>query len=1097
MANNSQNVQLNLKINGAEAFNTLKDLNAHVSATKTKIIKMNIEDPSYAHVAKNLRELTKKQKTWRNEIYNTQKATKGFLDDFKGGLAGIAGAVSVGTLVASSMQSAIGAVTGFFSNAQTAWVQGEQTQAQLSAAIKSTGSAAGITQQQLNKLSNELMAQTGINSDLIASAEALLLTFTNIGGEMYDKTLPIILDMSKALGQDLKASTIQLGKALNDPITGVSALSEVGVTFNIEQKKVIRSLQETGDVAGAQKVILNELAKEFGGVAEAVAKTNSGQLEAFNTRMEKIQENIGGFITSIKAANLTALEPFVRLLEKVTTTDMSATLRNEQSELNSLVGAISMTNTNQAVRNKLIDDLQAQYPDFLGNIKKEDVSNELLARRLESVNKQYREKIFIASNEEKIKEIQETRTAATKDEADARLRVAKALGLSAEELAKLTDKELEAMAIKKQNEALTGSFAQALAGGIIPTLIGAWGTYKAVSDADAIVNNRAKIIQSHKEEADYVAANAVLLEKVKQDRLKTIDQEIAKLKEKNAVQNEGEIQRLEAEKKSLLGIKDKPAPIGPTPEEIKASQKKADELKKETEKALQEFDKFGEEYKKLKIKQFVDSLSANEKEIQEEKDKYQALIDEREKYLKNPVLNKEQKSELKEQISTLKKDSKASVQSIEIKQEKEQIAQITELRAQFHVVKEREVEKEIALINKKYTKLKQDAAGNTKAIALLEGYQATDLANVKIREEQRFQNSKKELEASGLTSTTSKEEQELAAIAQKYDAKIEALKAEYSEEFQLRQEFLDQIALLEAAKTKAIADKKKEEAQKTKEAICNITKETASAVFSIMADNRRAESEEAISQYNRQREAELSNKELTEEQKKVINAKYDKQIAAEKLRAWKADKEASIVQAVINGALAVVKALPNVALSIAAGAAAAAQIAVMAAQKPPKFGEGGILPSVSTYAANGGIIPKGPTHANGGIALIDTSGHKIGEIEGGEPILSRQTYANNRALIDTLLYSSQRLNGVSIGFNTREAIKADRMFKYGGITPSTVNNTSHTVNNPELDLSFLVHELRDLKLAIQEEKARPVEFNYRVFEAYKDKIEGIRAGVAA
>lgn len=88
-SNSAQNVQLNLKINGADAFNTLKDLNAHVSATKGKIIKMNIDDPSYAHVAKNLRDLTEKQKHGAMKFTTPKKRQKAFLMILNKGWVGL------------------------------------------------------------------------------------------------------------------------------------------------------------------------------------------------------------------------------------------------------------------------------------------------------------------------------------------------------------------------------------------------------------------------------------------------------------------------------------------------------------------------------------------------------------------------------------------------------------------------------------------------------------------------------------------------------------------------------------------------------------------------------------------------------------------------------------------------------------------------------------------------------------------------------------------------------------------------------------------------------------------------------------------------
>lgn len=78
------------------------------------------------------------------------------------------------------------------------------------------------------------------------------------------------LDMATAMNGGLKPSAeqlsnqaIQLGKALNDPIIGMGALRKVGVAFTEAQKEQIKTLQESGDLMGAQKIILNELGNEF------------------------------------------------------------------------------------------------------------------------------------------------------------------------------------------------------------------------------------------------------------------------------------------------------------------------------------------------------------------------------------------------------------------------------------------------------------------------------------------------------------------------------------------------------------------------------------------------------------------------------------------------------------------------------------------------------------------------------------------------------------------------------------------------------------------------------------------------------------------
>jgi hypothetical protein len=100
--------------------------------------------------------------------------------------------------------------------------------------------------------------------------------------------------MSQALGQDLKSSAIQLGKALQDPIEGVTALRRVGVNFTDEQKNMIEALVKSGKLEEAQTFILKELQTEFGGSARAAGQTFAGQLEILKNGLGNVKETIGG-----------------------------------------------------------------------------------------------------------------------------------------------------------------------------------------------------------------------------------------------------------------------------------------------------------------------------------------------------------------------------------------------------------------------------------------------------------------------------------------------------------------------------------------------------------------------------------------------------------------------------------------------------------------------------------------------------------------------------------------------------------------------------------------------------------------------------------
>jgi hypothetical protein len=156
--------------------------------------------------------------------------------------------------------------------------------AQTNAVIKSTGEVANVTAKQVEKLSQALSEKTGIDDEVIASGENMLLTFTRIhneagkGNDIFNQATKATLDLSVAMGKDMQGASILVGKALNDPIKGLTALTRVGVTFDDGQKKMIKSMVESGNVMGAQKMILEELNREFGGSAEAFGNTIPGQL---------------------------------------------------------------------------------------------------------------------------------------------------------------------------------------------------------------------------------------------------------------------------------------------------------------------------------------------------------------------------------------------------------------------------------------------------------------------------------------------------------------------------------------------------------------------------------------------------------------------------------------------------------------------------------------------------------------------------------------------------------------------------------------------------------------------------------------------------
>jgi len=197
-------------------------------------------------------------------------------------------------------------------------IEAEKVQAQLASRIKDTGGAAGRTLAQLNAQADKLQGMTIFDDEAIGGVQAMLLTFKQIQGVNFDDATGAVLDLATAMGTDANAAALQLGKALNDPIKGVAALGKAGVQFSTDQKAMIKSLVETGDIAGAQRVILKELEGQMGTAAEAARNTLGGALKAlqnsFNNLLEGDSGDAGvkGTRQAIEDLNTTLNDPGVK-----------------------------------------------------------------------------------------------------------------------------------------------------------------------------------------------------------------------------------------------------------------------------------------------------------------------------------------------------------------------------------------------------------------------------------------------------------------------------------------------------------------------------------------------------------------------------------------------------------------------------------------------------------------------------------------------------------------------------------------------------------------------------------------------------------------
>lgn len=215
----------------------------------------------------------------------SSRAAGRFSSTWKSGISSVGR--SIGGLVAGA------GLARFFQGAVAEAEEAAQVMRQTNSVIESTGGVAGVTAGHLSDLAGELSALAGIDDELVQSGGNVLLTFKNIKAEggIFDDALASATDLAAhpMLGGDMAAAARMVGRALNDPLKGVTALTRAGVQLSDSQKAQIEQMMAYGNIAGAQRVILGELETQLGGTAEANATASARMTVAW----DNIKESIG------------------------------------------------------------------------------------------------------------------------------------------------------------------------------------------------------------------------------------------------------------------------------------------------------------------------------------------------------------------------------------------------------------------------------------------------------------------------------------------------------------------------------------------------------------------------------------------------------------------------------------------------------------------------------------------------------------------------------------------------------------------------------------------------------------------------------------
>jgi hypothetical protein len=167
------------------------------------------------------------------------------------------------------------------------------------------GSGSDAVAERLSALAEKMELQTGVERNSIKVTQAKLLTFKELAetadevGGNFDRATQAAVDMAAAGFGTAEQNAVQLGKALNDPITGLAALRRSGITFTEGEKAKIKTLVESNRMHEAQAEVLAAIEKQVGGTAAATADASVQIKAALSQGFEEVGRPLADALASL------------------------------------------------------------------------------------------------------------------------------------------------------------------------------------------------------------------------------------------------------------------------------------------------------------------------------------------------------------------------------------------------------------------------------------------------------------------------------------------------------------------------------------------------------------------------------------------------------------------------------------------------------------------------------------------------------------------------------------------------------------------------------------------------------------------------------
>lgn len=340
------------------------------------------------------------------------------IDNKVGGLQGTfakAGKAFQGIIAAGAVTAAVAGITKVTNAALKQAGAFEKTVVSYNTLVGNVKQSAALVKQL-----EQFSVVTPFTPEEVIQSGKTLLAF-GVDSTKVAENLQSLGEASAATGADLNNLAVVFGQVrgagrlmgqdlLQFVNAGVPIISLLAEEMDVAESE-IKDLVSQGRVTFPVLERAFKRASDAGGRFEGALRKQSQTLEGLQSTAQGVRD---AFFRAFGQRILEPAKAFQRAMIGIweTARDFVAVgladeLRDEQVQLNVLVGRITDANENQEDRNRLIRELQEDYPDFLKNIDAETVSNTELRDRLKEVNEQYFARIALAEIQAQVDDAEE------------------------------------------------------------------------------------------------------------------------------------------------------------------------------------------------------------------------------------------------------------------------------------------------------------------------------------------------------------------------------------------------------------------------------------------------------------------------------------------------------------------------------------------------------------------------------------------------------------------------------------------------------------------------------------------------------------------